>query len=220
MKSLLSLPLCLSHDHDRKDLLLFQHHLGHAIMIKKIVIADDEPITRMDIREILSQAGYTVAGEASDGFDAIELCRKEKPELVLLDIKMPLLDGLKAAKIIRDENLAGAVLLLTAYSDKEFMDQAADIGVMGYVIKPVGEESLLPMVEVAIAKGKEVSGIYKEMEVTRKRLEDRTVIERAKGILMKQKNISEEEAFQLIRKIGMDKRRPMRDIAEIILLNE
>jgi two-component system, response regulator PdtaR len=189
-------------------------------MRHRIVIADDEPITRMDIREILTGAGYQVVGEASDGFDAVELCRNERPDMVLLDIKMPLLDGLKAARIIHEEKLTGAILLLTAYSGKEFVDQAKGAGVMGYVVKPIREEALLPMVEVAIAKGRELVEKDQEIVKTRQRLEDRVIIEKAKGILMKQRNVDEEEAFQIIRKLGMDKRRPMRDIAEIILLSQ
>ncbi|MCG8686059.1 MAG: response regulator [Desulfobacterales bacterium] len=186
----------------------------------KIVIADDEPITRMDIREILTHAGYNVVGEASDGFDAVELCRKEHPDMVLLDIKMPLLDGLKAARIIHEEHLADAILLITAYSGKEFVDQAKETGVVGYVVKPIREESLIPMVEIGIAKGKEMAKMSQEVSKTKQRLEDRALIEKAKGLLMRQKNISEDEAFKMIRKIGMDKRRPMRDIAKIILLNQ
>ena len=186
----------------------------------RIVIADDEPITRMDIREILTHAGYKVVGEASDGFDAVEMCRKERPDMVLLDIKMPLLDGLKAARLIHEENLTSAILLITAYSGKEFVDQAKANGVMGYVVKPIREESLLPMIEIGIAKGREFAKMDQEVAKTRQRLEDRALIEKAKGVLMTQKNISEEEAFQMIRKLGMDKRRPMKDIAEIILLNQ
>ncbi|MBM9613741.1 response regulator [Desulfobulbus rhabdoformis] len=185
----------------------------------RIVIADDEPITRMDIREILLHAGYEVVGEASDGFDAIELCKKLNPDVVLLDIKMPLLDGLKAAHIIHEEQHAKAILLITAYSSMEFIDQAKNSGVVGYVVKPIKEEALIPMIEVGIARGEELSQKQKEIEQTKKRLEARAMIEKAKGVLMKEHNIGEEEAFQMIRKLGMDKRRPMQDIAEIILLN-
>jgi response regulator NasT len=188
-------------------------------MGKKIVIADDEPITRMDVREILENAGYTVLGEASDGFDAVELCKKYNPDLVLLDIKMPLLDGLKASQIIREQKLAKGVLLITAYSGKEFVDQAKEAGVMGYVVKPIREESLLPMVEVAIAKGEELDQMSREIDRAKDQLESRKLIEKAKGLLMKQQNISEEEAFQMIRKICMDKRCSMKEIAKIILMN-
>jgi len=188
-------------------------------MGKKIVIADDEPITRMDIREILENADYQVLGEASDGFDAVELCKKHHPDLVLLDIKMPLLDGLKAAQIIREEKLAKGVLLITAYSGKEFVDRAKETGVMGYVVKPIREESLLPMVEVAIAKGEEMALMAREIDLAKEQLESRKLIEKAKGFLMKQNKISEEEAFKMIRKISMDKRCSMGEIAKVILMN-
>lgn len=185
-----------------------------------IVIADDEPITRMDLQEILTDAGYNVVGEASDGFDAIELCRKKCPDLVLLDIKMPLLDGLKAARIIHEENIAHGILMITAYSSKECVDRAKEAGVLGYVVKPIKEESLLPMVAVALEKGLEISKIHEEMKKTQQRLDDRILIEKAKGVLMKEQQLSEKQAFEMIRKIGMDKRRPMKDIANIILLNQ
>lgn len=185
-----------------------------------IVIADDEPITRMDLREILTEGGYNVVGEASDGFDAIELCRSKHPDLVLLDVKMPLLDGLKAARIIHEDNLANGILMITAYSSKECVDQAKEAGVLGYIVKPIKVESLLPMVEVALSKGMEIQKIQQEIKKTKQRLDDRILIEKAKGVLMKERQITEEQAFELIRKIGMDKRRPMKDIAKIILMNQ
>lgn len=189
-------------------------------MEQTIIIADDEPITRMDLREILTDSGYKVVGEASDGFDAIELCKTKKPDLVLLDIKMPLLDGLRAARIIYEEQLAKGILIITAYSTKECVDRAKQAGVLGYVVKPIKVESLLPMVEIALEKGREISNLQQQMQKTQQRLDDRILIEKAKGVLMKEKQIGEKKAFELIRKIGMDKRRPMKDIAEIILLNE
>jgi response regulator NasT len=129
---------------------------------KRIVIADDEPITRMDIREILEDAGYDVVGDVSDGFDAIEICRKLKPDLVLMDIKMPLLDGISAAKVINKEELVDSIILLTAYSDKNFIDKAKDVGVIGYLVKPVNEKSLLPAVEIALNKGREIKKLKRK----------------------------------------------------------
>lgn len=188
-------------------------------MNKRVVIADDEPITRMDLAEILKEAGYDVVGEASDGFDAIELCRKTKPNLILMDIKMPLLDGLKASKIINNESLADCIVLLTAYSGKEFIEEAKAAGVMGYVIKPINEKSLLPAIEIALSKSEEIQEIRSESQKSKESLEDRKKIEKAKGILMREENLTEAEAYNKIRKISMDKRCQMKNIAEIIILN-
>lgn len=189
-------------------------------MKKRLVIADDEPITRMDLREILEEAGYDVVGEASDGFDAVELCKKHRPNLVLMDIKMPLLDGIKASKIINSEGYADCVVLLTAYSGKEFISEASKVGVMGYVVKPIDENSLLPAIEIALSKQEELNSIKNDMEKAKAELMSRKKIEKAKGILMKTQNFSEEEAYKYIRKLSMDKRCPMVDIADIIILNE
>lgn len=189
-------------------------------MKKRIVIADDEPITRMDFFELLKEANYDVVGEASDGFDAVELCRKLKPDLVLMDVKMPLLDGLKASKIITQENLVSSVVLITAYSGKEFIDRAKEAGVMGYIVKPVDEKSLLPTIEVAISKGEEFKKIKEEAVKVEKELEARKIIERAKGVLMSKYGLSEKEAYNKIRKLSMDKRCAMEEIANAILINE
>lgn len=188
-------------------------------MYKKVVIADDEPITRMDLKEILEDSGYEVVGEASDGFDAVELCRRYSPDLVLMDIKMPLLDGLNASKIIQEENLADCVVLLTAYSGPEFIEKAKKIGAMGYIVKPVDEKSLIPTLEVAIAKGKEFKKIKTDIEKVNQKLEERKVIEKAKGILMNRDNTSEQDAYNTLRKLSMDKRCSMRSIAEAIILS-
>lgn len=188
-------------------------------MAYKIVIADDEPITRLNIYEILTGAGYQVVGEAGDGFDALELCRKHRPDLVLLDIKMPLIDGLKVAQQIREDKLASSILLLTAYSSKEIVDQAKVVAVEGYLVKPVSEESLLPMIEVAIAKGQELTQIQADIRKVQDELEGRKLIERAKGIMMAREKLDEEAAYKKIRRISMDKARPMKDIAKAILLS-
>ena len=189
-------------------------------MSKRIVIADDEPITRMDVAEMLMEAGYDVVGKASDGFDAVEMCKKTKPDLVILDVKMPLLDGLMAAKIISEEELAGAIVLLTAYSGKEFIEKAKSVGVLSYLVKPVTKQALLPAVEIAIHKGKEILDIKKAHQKTNDRLESRIVVDRAKSILMSDSDMSEEEAYNYIRKMSMDKRCTMKDIASIILMSK
>lgn len=187
-------------------------------MGKTIVIADDEPITMMDLREILRDAGYDVVGEASDGFDAVEICRKYKPDLVLMDVKMPLLDGIKATKIIMNEGLSDSVVLLTAYSGNEFVEQAKEVGVMGYLVKPIDEKSLLPAIEVAISRGKELKRVKGDVLKAKENLESRKAIERAKGILMKKFMLTEEEAYSKIRKLSMDKRCSMVKIADAIIM--
>ncbi|MGE5677475.1 MAG: ANTAR domain-containing response regulator [Pseudomonadota bacterium] len=187
-------------------------------MSKTIVVADDEPITMMDLCEMLREKGYDVVGEATDGFDAVEICRKYKPDLVLMDVKMPLLDGIKASKIITNEGLANSVVLLTAYSGNEFVEQAKKAGVMGYLIKPIEEKCLLPAIEVAITKGKEFKSIQDNMEKVKNDLEARKTIEKAKGLLMKKYRITEEEAYNKLRKLSMDKRCSMSKIADAIIL--
>ncbi|OEG63730.1 ANTAR domain-containing response regulator [Halanaerobium congolense] len=188
-------------------------------MGKKIVIADDEPITIMDISEILTEEGYNVVAEVSDGFDAIEACRQHKPDLALLDIKMPLLNGIKAARIIKEEELAETIVFLTAYSNKDFISQAKEVGIMGYLVKPVDKASLLPVIELAIAKGEEMVDIKENIKVLKSKLEKRKLISRAKGILMDSEGLSEEEAYNKIRKLSMDKRCSMKEIAHVIIIN-
>lgn len=185
----------------------------------KIVIADDEPITRMDLREILEAANYNVVGEASDGFDAVELCRKHLPDLVLLDIKMPLLDGINAAKRIQSEALADGIMFLTAYSSSEFVEKAKGAGAIGYIVKPIDEKSLIPTIEVALAKSKEIKKLRREADTANKKLEERKIIEKAKGILMKENNLTEQEAYEYIRVLSMNKRSAMKEIAEAVILN-
>ena len=188
-------------------------------MKTKIVIVEDDPITRMDISEILIEEGYDVVGSASDGFDAIKLCKELNPDLVLMDIKMKMLDGLKASKILIDEGISSCIVMLTAYSTKELIEESKKIGVSGYVVKPVDEKNLIPAIEVALSKNRELEKMRKEIENTNNKLEERKYIERAKGILIDEKNITEEEAYQTIRKLSMDKRVSMMDIAKVIILN-
>ncbi|AOA03826.1 MULTISPECIES: ANTAR domain-containing response regulator [Carnobacterium] len=186
----------------------------------RIVIVDDEPITRMDIRDILEAGGYDVVGEASDGFEAIELCKSQHPDLVIMDIQMPLLDGLKAGKKIASENLAGGIILLSAFSDPTNTERAKNFGALGYLVKPLDEKSLIPTVEMSIAKGKETQKLEEQLNKLTKKLEERKIIERAKGILMIENKITEEDAYQMIRTLSMDKRSPMIEIAEMIVMTD
>ena len=168
-----------------------------------VVIADDEPITRMDLRELLLDSGYEVVAEAGDGFDALEACRKYQPDIVLMDIKMPLLDGLSAAKMIVQEDLTDAIILLTAYREMEFIDEAKKIGVNGYLVKPIDEKSLIPSMEVMLSKGREIKRLRKDIQRVSSRLENRGVIERAKGRVMREKGMTEEEAYIYIRNLSL-----------------
>lgn len=188
-------------------------------MCRKIVIADDEPITRINIAEMLEDANYNVVGQAVDGFDAVELCKKHRPDLVILDVKMPLLDGLMAAKIINDEDLAGGIILLTAYSGREFIEKAKENSVLNYMVKPVTETSLLLAVEIAIHKADEIKKIKNETIKVTEKLEARVLVDRAKGMLIMKEKMSEDEAYNYIRKLSMDKRCSMKDISKALLMN-
>ena len=173
----------------------------------RVIIADDEPIIRMDLKEILEKEGYTVAGEAADGFDVVEMCRKEQPDLVIMGVKMPLLDGLTASKIIAEEKLAEAVVLLTAYCDREFVQEAKEANVSAYFVKPVDERTFLPGLEIAVERNR-----------TMKRLESRTLVEQAKGVIMSKNGLSEQQAYDYIRNISREKNISMKKVAEIILI--
>ena len=183
-----------------------------------IVIVDDEPIIRMDLKEILESKGYQVVGEAADGFDAVELCRTHVPDLVLLDIKMPLMDGLSAAQIIHEQGLAGAIVLLTAYSESSYIEGAKESGVSGYLVKPVDEKALVPCIELAMARSSEMKALKTDVEKANERLETRKVVEKAKGYLMETNHVSEEEAYEYIRKMSKLKNVSMKRIAEILLM--
>ena len=185
----------------------------------RIVIADDEPIIKMDVREILELNGYNVVGEASDGVEAVEICRNTRPDLVLMDIKMPILDGLKAAEIIHEQQLARCVLMLTAYNEKSMLDQAKNADVMGYLIKPVDESSLIPAIEIALSKQSKIEEMNRAFEKTRTALESRKYIDRAKGILMETKKMSELEAYSYMRKVAMDQECTIARIAQTIILS-
>lgn len=186
-------------------------------MSKKVVIADDEAIVRLDLSERLKANGYDVLGEASDGFDAIELCRKFHPDIVLLDIKMPMVDGFSAAKTIGEENLAESIVFLTAYSDSNFVERAKQLGVTGYLVKPIRDDALLPTMEISIARGKELNSLKKDVLEKAKKIEDRKKIEKAKGIVMKSMGMDEKEAYEYMRSVSMKKRISMRRMSEIIM---
>jgi AmiR/NasT family two-component response regulator len=183
----------------------------------RIVIADDESIVRTDLKEMLTSLDYLVVGEVGDGRSAVNLARELKPDVVLMDIKMPDLDGIEAAKILTEEQIA-PVVLLTAYSQKELVDRAKDAGVVGYLIKPFRESDLMPAIEVALSRFKEFQAVRHEVEDLQNALETRKLVERAKGILIDTQGMSEHEAFRKIQKMSMNTRKPMKEVAEAIIL--
>ena len=184
---------------------------------RRIVIAEDESISRMDLREMLLNLGYLVVGEAGDGRSAVNAARELRPDLVIMDIKMPEMDGITAAKQLTQDKVA-PVLLLTAYSDREFVEGALDAGVMGYIVKPFREAELVPAIELALARFREFHALEKELGDTREVLETRKLVERAKGVLMDSQGLREADAFRKIQKLSMNNRKSMREVAEAILL--
>jgi two-component system, response regulator PdtaR len=183
----------------------------------RVVIADDESIIRMDLKEMLTGLGYLVVGEAGDGLSAVNLGRELKPDLVIMDIKMPDLDGIAAAKILTEERIS-PVLLLTAFSQTELIEGAKEAGVVGYIVKPFRESELVPAIEIALSRFKEFRVLEKEAQNLRETLETRKLVERAKGILMDTQGLKEAEAFRKIQKLSMNTRKSMREIAEAVLL--
>ena len=185
----------------------------------RILIADDEAVIRLGLRTMLEAQGYRVVGEAADGTRALDLVSRLKPDLVFLDIKMPRVDGLQAARRLqRDGNTP--VVILTAYSDREFVDSAKASGVLAYLVKPVRESDLRPAIEVAMSRFAEIQALRGEVEDLEDSLETRKVVERAKGILMRKLGIEEAEAFNRIQRESRNTRRPMKEIAQSIISDE
>jgi response regulator NasT len=182
--------------------------------IARILIAEDETLIRMDLAEMLREAGYEVIGEAADGVEAIELAKTLKPDLAILDVKMPRLDGISAATEI---SAFCPTLMLTAFSQRELVERARDAGVMGYVIKPFTIDDLIPAIEIAYSRHLQFLTLQNEIADLSERLETRKLIDRAKGILMQTLKLSEPEAFQWIQRSAMDRRITMKDLALAIL---
>lgn len=182
----------------------------------RIVIADNESIIRMDLREMLEEAGHEVVGEAVNGARAVELAQKTRPDLVIMDIKMPEMDGIAAASRISEEKLA-PVLLLTAFSQPEIVERAKTSGVLAYLVKPVQESSLFPAMEIALSRWEEMHGLEEELERLKDSLETRKLLDRAKGILIEAHGISEVEAYRRIQRYAMTKRKTIKEIAEAVV---
>ena len=180
----------------------------------RIVVAEDEALIRMDLVEMLGEAGYLVVAQASDGAEAIALVAEHKPDLAILDVKMPILDGISAA----EEIIATCpVLMLTAFSQRELVDRARDAGVMAYVLKPFTINDLVPAIEIAISRHLQMKSLASEVADLHERLETRKIIDRAKGILMAALNLTEPQAFSWIQKAAMDRRLTMKEVAQAVI---
>ncbi len=184
---------------------------------RRILVADDEPLIRLDLREMLATLGYQVVGEAADGATAVRLARETRPDLVIMDIQMPELNGIEAARTLTAENIA-PVLLLTAYSQKDLVESAQQAGVVGYLVKPFRDSDIQPAVEVALARFEEFRAVREQVRTLEESLETRKIVDRAKGVLMDTQGLKEADAFRRIQKLSMDSRKSMRDVAEAILL--
>jgi two-component system, response regulator PdtaR len=180
------------------------------------MIAEDETIIRLDLRALLERAGYEVCAEARDGEEAVELARSEEPDLAVLDVKMPRLDGIEAAKQILDERPI-PIVMLTAYGQDELVSRAVEAGVFGYLVKPFREQDLLPAIHTARARFEELAALREEADSLSEALAARKVIERAKGLLMTKESLSEEEAFARLRKASQVSGRPLKVVAEAVV---
>jgi len=182
-----------------------------------VIIADDESIIRLDLREMLTNLGYLVIGEVGDGRSAVNVARERKPDVVVMDIKMPDMDGIDAAKVLTEARIS-PVLLLTAYSQQDLIERAQDAGVVGYIVKPFRKSDLAPAIEVAVTRFAEFRALEKEVGDLKLALETRKSVDRAKGILMDTQRLTEAEAFRKIQKMSMNTRKPMKEVAEAIIL--
>jgi response regulator NasT len=183
----------------------------------RILVAEDEALIRMDLVEMLREAGYDVVAEATNGEEAIALATEQKPDLCILDVKMPILDGISAAEKIIS---IAPVLMLTAFSQRELVERARDAGVMAYVVKPFTIADLVPAIEIAMSRHTQMKSLADEVADLHERLETRKVIDRAKGILMKALNLSEPEAFSWIQRAAMDRRLTMKEVAHAVISPE
>ena len=183
----------------------------------RILVAEDEALIRMDLVEMLQEAGYTVCAQATNGEEAIALATEQTPDLCILDVKMPVLDGISAAEKIIS---IAPVLMLTAFSQRELVERARDAGVMAYVVKPFSISDLVPAIEIAMSRHRQMRSLAEEVADLHERLETRKIIDRAKGILMKALNLSEPEAFSWIQRAAMDRRLTMKEVAMAVISPE
>jgi AmiR/NasT family two-component response regulator len=182
----------------------------------RVLIAEDEALIRMDLAEMLRDEGYEVVGEAGDGQEAVELAESLRPDLVIMDVKMPRRDGIDAAAEIASKRIA-PILVLTAFSQRELVERARDAGAMAYLVKPFSVTDLIPAIELAVSRFGEIAALEQEVATLSDRLETRKLVERAKGLLQSKQKMSEPEAFKWIQRAAMDRRTTMRRVAEVVL---
>jgi response regulator NasT len=183
---------------------------------RRVVVAEDEALIRLDLVSLLEDAGYEVVAAVADGQAAIEAVETLKPDLVLMDVAMPVLDGVTAASKITEQKLA-AVVMVTAYSQVELVERAADAGAMGYLVKPIAPTSLIPAIEVALARFEQLVALSAEVETVSERLEARKVVDRAKGLLQVKMGIDEPAAFRWLQKVAMDNRSSMKIVSQTVI---
>jgi response regulator NasT len=183
---------------------------------RRVVIAEDEALIRLDLKEMLEEDGYQVVGEAGDGESAVRLTLEHVPDLVILDVKMPILDGISAAERIAAERVA-PVVILTAFSQRELVERAREAGAMAYLVKPFTKADLVPAIEMAVSRFQEIKSLEAEVSTLEDRLETRKAVDRAKGLLQTARGWSEPEAFRFIQKTSMDRRMTMRAVAEAVI---
>ena len=183
---------------------------------RTVVVAEDESLIRIDVVETLRDNGFTVVGEAADGEAAIAMAREHRPDLVVMDVKMPLMDGITAAEILTKERIA-PVVLLTAFSQRELVERASEAGALAYVVKPFTPNDLIPAIEIALSRSQQISALEDEVADIAERLETRKVLDRAKGILNDTMGLTEPEAFRWIQKASMDRRLTMREVAQTVV---
>ncbi len=188
-------------------------------MPTRIIVAEDDTVIRMDLKEELQRQGYLVIGDVGDGLSAVNLARELRPDLVIMDIRMPEMDGISAAEILTRERLA-PVVLLTAFSDEELIERARGAGVVHYVTKPWRQSDLKPAIEIALSRFQEFKQLESQVKTLEDQLSTRKLVERAKGVLMDKYKLSEQDAFRRIQKLSMNNRKSMKEVAEAILLAE
>ena len=187
-----------------------------AVPARRVLVAEDESLIRLDLAEMLAEEGYQVVGEADDGATAVRLAEELRPDLVVMDVKMPVLDGISAAERIVSQRIA-PVLILTAFSQRELVERAREAGAMAYLVKPFAKTDLVPAIEMALSRHEEIAQLEREVADLTERLETRKLVDRAKGLLQTRYGLTEPDSFRWIQKAAMDKRTSMREVAQVVI---